>query len=395
MLLLVTALSFQAALARPFAPPTGPYQVGYTQFVFNHTTQNDPLAPPNASFLLATVYYPTSSIPITGTNTAPYTDAITAKSWEDDFQFPSSALQSLTTWNVLDAPSFDRPMHDASRKPSVIFSPALGQNAIMYNWLNAYLASRGFTVFALDHPGEASYLQLPDRPGIYSEIDVDSLNKTMLAAVYRMRVSDLLGLVREIPSYTAATGAPFNSSHFIAIGHSIGGAAAAGALAVSDAVLGAINLDGGFWDTPDVEKPFLMVASEPHTPAIDPSWALFSANQSGDYAWFNITGSSHQDFADVGDWVDLQGLRNYTTVEPLGTIWGPRMNFIVQTTIQAFIDFVLKDLQWSSSLFPLFPELVYINGSSGFAGASKNGTGQMSESGEDHNQPDGGRTRSK
>lgn len=395
MLLLVTALSFQAAFARSFPPPTGPYQVGYTQFVFNHTTQHDPLAPPNASFLLATVYYPTLSIPITGLNTAPYTDAVTAKSWEDDFEYPSSALQSLTTWNILDAPPFDVAIHATSRKPTVIFSPAAGQNAIMYNWLNAYLASQGFTVFALDHPGEAFYLPLPDRPGIYNSNSDDTWNRTMLEAVYRMRVSDLLALICEIPSYTAKTGAPFNASHFIAIGHSLGGAAAAGVLAVSDAVLGGINLDGLFIDTPDVEKPFLMVASEPHTPAADPSWAPFSANQSGDYAWFNITGSSHQDFSDVADWVDLQGLRNYTTVPPLGTIWGPRMNFIVQKTIQAFLSVVLGDMQWGSSLFPHFPELVYVNGSSGFAGASKKGTALVTESGKDYNEPDDGLRSSK
>ncbi|KAF3001556.1 hypothetical protein E8E13_009758 [Curvularia kusanoi] len=368
MLLLVTALSFQAAFAVPFPPPTGPYHVGYSQFVFDHTTQHDPLAPQNASFLLATVYYPTLSVPITGINTAPYSDVITAKSWGVQFELPSSALPSLTTWNVLDAPPFDEATHSTSRKPTVIFSPGAQQNAIMYNWLNADLASQGFTVFALDHPGEAPYLQLPDRPGIYAAYSSDDWTRSMLDAVYRVRVSDMLALICEIPSYTAARGAPFNTSHFIAIGHSLGGAAAAEVLAVSDAVVGGINLDGLFIDTPDVGKPFLMVASEPHTPARDATWAPFSANKSGEYAWFNITGSVHEDFADVGDWVDLLGLRNQTIAPLLGTVWGPRMNVIVQTTVQAFLRLLLGHKELTSGLFPIFPELVYLNGSSEVAG---------------------------
>ncbi|KAJ4318294.1 hypothetical protein N0V94_004501 [Neodidymelliopsis sp. IMI 364377] len=373
MLITIATLLIQAAVAVPFPPPTGPYHVGYVQHVFNHTTPNDPVAPQNASsVLLATIYYPTLTIPIPGNNTAPYLDATTAKLWGDILQYPNNSLQSLTTWNVLKAPPLDKATYGVSQKPTVIFSPGGGENAIIYNALNSDLASQGYTVLALDHPGEAPYVQLPDgREGVYG-IDITAdWNRTLQEAVYHMRVSDSLAIIRELyPSYVESTGAPFNTSHYIAIGHSLGGAAAAGASAVEKSIIGGVNLDGLFIDIPDVKKPFLMMAGAQHTPALDPSWSPFSTNQSGWYQWVNVTGSSHQDFSDIGDWVDLQGLRNQTITPSLGTIWGPRAGYIVRTFISTFFNFVLGEARWLDVPSPQFPEVVYINGSLGDAGTN-------------------------
>ncbi|KAF2818741.1 alpha/beta-hydrolase [Ophiobolus disseminans] len=363
MLTILVSLLIHTAAAVSVPPPTGPYHVGYTQHVFNHTTPNDPVAPANASsVLLATVYYPTLSVPIPGNNTAPYVDPTTAKLWGDILQYPNNSLQSLTTWNVYQAPPLNK---GVSKKPTVIFSPGGGENAIMYNALNSELASQGYTVLALDHPGETPYLQLPDgAPGIYG-IDITATwNQTLQVAVYNMRVSDTLAVVKDLfPVYVTSTGAPFNTTHYLAIGHSLGGAASASALAAEPSILGGVNLDGLFIDLPDVKKPFLMLAGAEHTPAIDPSWSPFSANQSGWYQWLNVTGSSHQNFADLGDWVDLQGLRNKTITPSLGTIWSPRMDYIVRTVVESFFGFVLGECKWLDVPSEAFPEVVYVNGS--------------------------------
>lgn len=365
MLTLHVTLLAQAVAAVSFPPPSGPYYVGYTQQVLNNTTPNDPVAPKNASSsLLVTIYYPTLMVPVPGTNTAPYFDRTTAAVWGDAFQYPNNSLQGLTTWNVYQAPPLDIRPNGETLKPTIIFSPASGQNAIMYNALNSGLASQGYTVVALDHPGEAPYLQLPNGQGIYGISFTTDLNNTAYKAIYNMRVSDILAVARKLfPLYVNSTNAPFNTTHYLAVGHSIGGAAAAGALAVEPSILGGVNLDGGFFDLPDVKKPFLMVAGSQHTPALDPSWYLFSANQSGPYQWLNVTGTSHQDFSDIGDWVDLQGLRNKTITPALGTIWAPRMSFIVRTLVESFAGVLLgeqKRAVWPNSAFP---EVRYINGS--------------------------------
>jgi dienelactone hydrolase len=364
VVVVVAALFAQAAFAVLLPPPSGPYHVGYTQHVFNHTTTNDPVAPANASsVLLATIYYPTLTIPVPGNNTAPYLDPTTANLWGDALQYPNGSLQDLTTWNVYRAQPL---VKGVSQLPTVIFSPGGGENAIMYNALNSQLASEGYTVVALDHPGEAPYVQLPDgAEGIYG-IDINAVWDVALAvAVYHMRVSDMLAMVQGLfAAYVEDTDAPFNTTHYFATGHSLGGAASAGAQAVEDSILGGVNLDGLFVDVPDVKKPFLMFAGAEHTPTIDPSWSPFSANQSGWWQWVNVTGSHHQDFSDLADWVDLQGLRNKTITPSLGTIWGPRMDSIVSTFVSAFFDFVLGKAKWLSVPHERFPEVVHINGSS-------------------------------
>lgn len=362
---IVASLLLPAVAAVSFPPPTGPYHVGYIQHVFNHTTPNDPVAPANASsILLATLYYPTLTKPVPGNNTAPYLDPATASLWGDILQYPNNSLQSLTTWNVYQALPLDKGM---SQKPTVIFSPGGGENAIMYNALNSNLASEGYTVIALDHPGETPYLQLPDgAPGVYG-IDITATwNYTLQTAVYNMRVSDSLAIIRDLfPTYVNSTNAPFNTTHYFVIGHSLGGAAAAGALAVEPSILGGIDIDGLFIDTPDVKKPFLMLAGAEHTPAIDATWAPFSANQSAWYQWLNVTGSSHQNFADLGDWVDLLGLREKTITPSLDRIWAPRMDYIVRMLVEGFFSFVLGEKEWMNVPSEEFPEVVYYNGSTG------------------------------
>lgn len=110
-----------------------------------------------------------------------------------------------------------------------------------------------------------------------------------------------------------------------------------------------------------------MLAGAEHTPEIDPSWLPFSKNQSGWYQWLNVTGSNHQNFADLGDWVDLQGLRNKTIMPSLGFIWAPRMDYIVRTLVETFFGFVSGEEEWLDVHSPQFLEVVYINGSVGAA----------------------------
>lgn len=359
---------FQAIAAVSFPPPSGPYHVGYTQHVFKTTTAYDPVVPSNfsSSILLATIYYPTLTIPVPGENTAAYLDPTTAKIWGDNYQFPSNTLQSLTTWNVHRAPPLDNATHDTSRKPTIIFSPGAGENAIMYNALLSQLASEGYTIVALDHAGEAPYLQLPDdKPGIYG-LDINHPWDPALAeAVVTMRVSDILATITTLfPSYVSSTDAPFNTTHFLALGHSLGGTAAALALGIEPSILGAVNLDGTYFASPDVTKPLLMLGQEAHTLTAEPSWPAFVANQSGWWEWLTIKGSGHQNFADLGDWVDLLGLRNKTApMASLGPAWAPRIDFVVKLLVERFFGFVMGEDEWLSVPSARLPEVVRVRGS--------------------------------
>lgn len=367
LVLLTLAISIIGAAER-FPSPSGPYQVGITQHIFNHTTPNDPVAPKNATnVLLATIYYPTLSIPSPNA-TARYLDPTTAELWGSALHFPNGSLESLETWNQWQAPFLKKSEYETSQQPTVIFSPGGGANAIMYTALSSELASQGYTVVALDHPGEIPYLQLPDGAGGIYGIDITaSWPRELQTAVYHMRASDALAVIRDLyPAYVESIGANFNTTHFFMAGHSIGGAAAAGAMALAPSILGGINLDGGYYDEfPDAKRPYLLVAGEEHTPDIDPTWSPFSSNQSGWWEWVNVTGTDHLDFSDIGDWVDLLGLRNQTITPELGPIWSPRMNYVVNSYVLGFFDFVLGRPQEVLDVPNLaFSEVVFVNSSS-------------------------------
>jgi hypothetical protein len=83
------------------------------------------------------------------------------------------------------------------------------------------------------------------------------------------------------PPYSEPIDAPYNTALYIAIGYSLGGATAAGAMAVEPSTLGGLNLDGLFVDLSDVKKLFLMIADTEHIPEIEPSSSPFSTNESG------------------------------------------------------------------------------------------------------------------
>ncbi|OAL00972.1 alpha/beta-hydrolase [Phaeosphaeriaceae sp. SRC1lsM3a] len=360
--LLVTNL----AVAERFPPPDGPYNVGITQTIFNRSSPNDPVAPQNvSSLLLATIYYPTLSIPNPRT-TAPYLDPIIAQTWSGSRNLPDGTLDRLKTWNQVDAP-FIPQFGNNTLLPTVIFSPGGGANAAFYNALLSSLASHGYTVVAIDHPGEAPYLDFPLSSGLGGVYGVTSpWNRTFATTLYHMRVDDALATIRTLyPAYVKASNAPFNTTHFLILGHSLGGAAAAGAMSREPSILGGVNLDGGFWDEdPDTQRPFLIISGEEHTPAYDPSLGPFSDAQTGWWRWLEVRGTDHLDFGDFGLWVDLFGGRGNTTMQTLGEIWKPRCVRVVSELVLRFFGVVLGK-EGDLVQFPNveFPEVRYVNGS--------------------------------
>jgi hypothetical protein len=67
-------------------------------------------------------------------------------------------------------------------------------------------------------------------------------NRTLQDAVYHMRVYDALAIICELYlPFVNVSGVSFNTTHYITIGHSLGGAAAAGVLAVEDSTLDGVS----------------------------------------------------------------------------------------------------------------------------------------------------------
>ncbi|OMP83421.1 hypothetical protein BK809_0004802 [Diplodia seriata] len=363
--------------------PTGQYHVGYTQHVFNHSTPVDPT--PNPGILLISIFYPTLQVPNT---TVPYIDAATAQAYEQALGFPNGTINTVTTQLQYQAPTLlgtDPAFGNGSSPyPTLIFTPGAGGQVAIYKAYLSELASHGFTIIAIDHPGESLYTALPPgqpgAPGIAGSpsIMAGTASAEAYSQIYNYRVADVRAVMAApiLPALIAAHGAPINTTHLGVWGHSIGGAGAAGviiaALEESDdddcaqypppkRYRAGANLDGAYTNllkavhpndtaagAPDLRTPFLELASARFNgredggggPGDDTTWALFNRNQS---AWLRdvyVDGTAHLDYTDLPLLVDELGFRGAVgganSSLPLGTIAGKRSTEVVTGLLLRF-----------------------------------------------------------
>ncbi|KAK1234241.1 hypothetical protein PQX77_002548 [Marasmius sp. AFHP31] len=369
--------------------PTGPYHVGYTQHAFNHTTPNDPTKPGN--ILLLTIYYPTRQIP---NATVPYLPPISASMFNEYVGFPNGSMSSLTTKLQLDAPTLLGTSPEfgngTSPYPTIVFLPGAGLPTAAYTAYQSDLASHGYTVVGIDHPGEAPYIQLPNGEEIYGEPDWHNYPSTIEEAIliYKFRLSDVAAVMSDpfLPDLVRSLGAPINTTHFGIFGHSIGGASSAGCMASNESYASLFkagaNIDGAMLqflneklevDTstpaPDLARPFFQLASEEHFegnvtggPDGDPTWSHFNNAQSAWLRDLQLNGTRHLDYSDIPLWVDLLGGRNGTPGELVGTIDGARATHITTSFTRNLMGYIEgKELGSLDELINKVPEVFMLD----------------------------------
>lgn len=363
------ALLASTAAAIQVAKPGGRFGIGFRQHILPKLTTNEPTAAPNGTgtFILMSVYYPTTA---KSSEPGPYFDEKSSKIWGEALTYPNGSLELLKT-DLQPGASF---LSSAAAKslslPTLILSPGGGVNSFMYYGLISSLTSHGYTVLALDHPFEPPALLLPNGTTIIGSSIYTSYNSSTSSEVERYRISDMKAAIAAWPEYASNLSAPFNTSSFISLGHSVGGAAAAVAASDIEGVLAGLNLDGAFWEPffPDVGKPFLTMTSINHTAQFDPSLTKFAERQSAWNRVLSVYGSGHLDYSDVDLWPQLLGLGEKGTLSTpqIGPIGGSRMLQIVRAYVAQFLDFACDgvggileqpSLEWW--------EVIYINGAVG------------------------------
>ncbi|KAF2832176.1 hypothetical protein CC86DRAFT_366056 [Ophiobolus disseminans] len=369
---------------------TGPYHVGYTQHVFNHTTPNDPTEP--GTFMLLTIYYPTPQIP---NATFPYLDSISAGIFEATIGLTPGVLSKLTTRLQFQAPLLSDTSkgfgNSTSPYPTLIFTPGAGLPASSYTAYLSELASYGHAVVAIDHPGEAPYLPLPytnGTGGVYGYPDFTAFPPTeeMTFQVLDYRVSDILAAMSDpfFPALVRQYGAPFNLTHFGVFGHSIGGAAAEVVMSSNSSAAALFkvgcNLDGTMFQfvnessgevtsTParDLKRPFLGVASEQHFDGVAPgedgdyTWGYFNKAQSGWLRDVQMNGTTHLHFSDIPLWIDLLDQRKVLNRTWVGPADGVRVTHMVSALLREFLGSVEgKGLEGVDEWVDKTPEFVLL-----------------------------------
>lgn len=163
------------------------------------------------------------------------------------------------------APS-DRPW------PVVIFSPGYGAPRAVYTGLATRLASRGFVVFALDHPYESAVTELPDGRVVGTHEIILPGERDRIPYMVRqqvVRTADVRFVIDRLADPDALSpplrGGRIDASKVAVIGHSFGGAASIAASIEDPRVVAAANIDGTpYGDLPDrqLTRPFLLLQSD-------------------------------------------------------------------------------------------------------------------------------------
>ncbi len=155
--------------------PTGVFAVGTETFVVAD-------AAPGGRRIPVQLWYPADRRSARESRPARYSLPVTSAALAE--QLAVADVAAITT-NAFAGPELAR---TGRRLPVVLFSPGFGVSRPLYSGLAADLASHGYLVAVLDHPGEDQPVEFPDG-SIVPPVPVD--RDEALAALFPVRMADI------------------------------------------------------------------------------------------------------------------------------------------------------------------------------------------------------------
>ena len=330
--------------------PTGPHQVGWDELHLVDQDRPDPWVPPAPRELMVSVWYP--AVTPRGAD-VPYATADESRLLLNLFGItgvPEDALTRVRTHARAGAP----PLRTPRRLPLVVLSPGFSLPRWTLTALAEDLASRGYLVAGVDHTYEAAAVTFPDGRVAECVVCTGSWTGAEIAASRARDLSFVLNRLLGHPRY----GRMIDPHRIAAVGHSMGGAAAAETMLTDRRVIAGANLDGSFQPAlnRDLGRPFLMLGAGEHgLPGQDPTWDATWPHLTGWRRWLDAPEMTHlsvSDVALVGEWLGLQ-------IQPLP---GARCIEIVRTYLAAFADHHLRNRPQPllNGPSPNFPEVDFV-----------------------------------
>lgn len=266
----VFVLPYWLIPTRPFSQPSGQWQVGVSDLIWDT---------PSQSGIIAKVWYPTNRDRVIY---SPYIGKIGGKlSTNPVINLAFKLIFSHLLLGHANVPaSIDAALSQSQANfPVIIFSSGLGIN-ILNTFHALEFASHGFIVVGINHPGLSTSTMLVDgsQIGIEQEI-VDGLHQpdllvSKIAVNQANQISMAIDRVIEMNSMNDSfLDRKIDTDRIFAIGHSIGGSASFVACGKDRRISKAIDLDGYFYmdeiDLSCTEKDFLLVLSNREKYTID------------------------------------------------------------------------------------------------------------------------------
>lgn len=323
-----------------FALPqsSGPFAVGRDVLHLVDRSRRDQWVPANHRELMVSMFYPAVARP---GRAAPYLTTTEARLFLEDRQLAGVIAPEALSATRTDALLHARPR--AGRYPLVVLSPGFTLHRHTLTHLAEELASRGYLVAVIDHAYESSGTAFPggrvltctacEAAEVYADVATGRADDVTF-------VLDRLTGAR--PAWRHAR--LIDRTRIGMAGHSIGGNAAAAAMAADSRVRAGINMDGTFFaPVPEdglAGRPFLMLGAPSHVPgATDESWDRDWQRLNGWKRWLTVTGTGHLDFSDTAVLADQAGLPDDGSPLP-----GDRTAQLVREYVNAFFDLHLRGI---------------------------------------------------
>ncbi|WP_229329686.1 alpha/beta hydrolase [Streptomyces sp. UNOC14_S4] len=299
--------------------PTGPHPVGAASLHLIDRSRRDPWdAGGGARDMMVTVLYPARAVP--GHPAAPQLTAGAVASYRDIDVRMHGLPAAGVDWAATRTHAYPGAPAQPVRRPVLLYGPGGGDPRTMGSTLAEELASHGYVVVTMDHPGDASEVEFPG--GRVRETFLRGDPRTdpeLFRALIDTRIADTRFVLDQVEALAAgrnpdASGRPLPTGlgHALdprrvgAYGHSAGGTATAQALYEDPRIAAAADLEG-YLDHPTGElypvarygtdRPLLLLGTEgfDHREELDRSWSVTRGRRVGRR---RLGGTAHWVFTD-------------------------------------------------------------------------------------------------
>ncbi|MEB8336913.1 alpha/beta hydrolase family protein [Streptomyces endophyticus] len=274
--------------------PTGPYPVGMRTVHLTDPARTDPWVGGVREVML-TVLYPARSV--RGCARAPQLTPDEAAVFAEyaPHIHPGLPEPGAVDWGAVLTHGYVGAPPLPGRRPVLVYSPGGGDSRTLGTSLAEDLASHGRVVVLVDHPGDASQVELPT--GMRTTVLTGPPDPATFRTMVDTRIADLRLVLDRLGGLPLA---PVMDSCRIGLyGHSAGGTAAVYA-ARGDRRVGAVaNLEGylDLYPTPvEVDRPLLLFRTERFegAPRIESSWVNLRGRRA------LLADANHWAFTDYG-----------------------------------------------------------------------------------------------
>jgi dienelactone hydrolase len=316
--------------------PTGPHRIGVTTLYLVDRSRRDPWKPTiPVREVMATVFYPARTV--RGYPVAPQITEGAAELFKQIdvpvHHLPTSGVNwaATKTHSHMGAPA--QPV----RRPVLLYSPGGGDPRTVGTGLAEELASHGYVVVTVDHPGDASEVEFPSRTAYRDEALRETVFRSdpradpkLFRTAIDTRIADTRFVLNQLEVLAAGRNPdaegralPENLGRALDLrrvgvyGHSAGGTTAAETMYEDHRINAAVNLEGYLDYPPEtpgqegklfpiaehgVDRPLLLLGTDGFSDkkGLERSWSAMLAHPHGCTRRRQLANAAHWVFTDYG-----------------------------------------------------------------------------------------------